>query len=150
MSNLSFNLNTQTEQKLIALHNKIHNTYEVIFQLSEDEQASIARFAMISSIGASTRIEQAVLTDTEIQWIDTLFTNSHTSASDTEITIKEKLTQKERSIEEVHIVTGSLSTSMRREHVVGFSERGARWADSYGNAQFSAVAPEASGSTCSE
>jgi len=65
---------------------------------------AIHRYAKISSIGASTRIENAVLTDTEISWVDeTLKRDSRPSAfSKEQQYIVNKLSkEKERSIEEV-------------------------------------------------
>ena len=73
-------------------------------KLSTDEKQAIHHYARISNIGASTRIENAVLTNTEIEWIDTLLsTDGRPSAFEThKETIENKLSKdKERSIEEV-------------------------------------------------
>ncbi len=72
--------------------------------VGEEERAFLHRGALISTIGASTRIENAVLTDAEIEWVDT------TLAADGRTTdfearkpfILDKLSKdRERSIEEV-------------------------------------------------
>ena len=46
-------------------------TYKDLEGLSADEGMYLHRFALISNIGASTRIENAILTDQEIEWVDT-------------------------------------------------------------------------------
>lgn len=62
------------------------------------------RYAKISNIGASTRIENAVLTDTEIDWMDTVLSRDYRPESLVKFkqAIENKLSKdKERSIEEV-------------------------------------------------
>lgn len=62
------------------------------------------RYAKISNIGASTRIENAVLTDLEIDWMDTVLSRDYRPESLLKYkqTIENKLSKdKERSIEEV-------------------------------------------------
>ncbi len=62
------------------------------------------RFALIGNVGASTRIENAVLTDNKIEWVDTtLYGDSKVTAFDEKkLYILDKLSKdKERSIEEV-------------------------------------------------
>jgi Fic family protein len=82
-------------------------TYDRIGQvaqsLSEDERSHILTQSMISNIGASTRIENAVLTDVEIEWIDTVLKSEpHLEFANREAFIADKLSQdKQRSIEEV-------------------------------------------------
>ena len=64
----------------------------------------MSRYARISTIGASTRIENAVLTDTEIDWMDTVLSQDHKAESFLKYkqAIEDKLSKdKERSIEEV-------------------------------------------------
>jgi len=39
--------------------------------IDDDERTWLHRWALISTVGASTRIENAVLTDAEIEWVDT-------------------------------------------------------------------------------
>lgn len=62
------------------------------------------RYAKISNIGSSTRIENAVLTDMEIDWMDTVLSQDHRPESLLKYkqAIENKLSKdKERSIEEV-------------------------------------------------
>ena len=62
------------------------------------------RFALISNIGASTRIENAVLTDQEIEWVDTTLDNDGriTAFEEKKVFILNKLSKdRERSVEEV-------------------------------------------------
>ncbi len=70
-----------------------------------DAEASwLHRWALISTIGASTRIENAVLTDAEIDWVDTaLSQDGHVTAFDAnKAAILDKLSKdRERSVEEV-------------------------------------------------
>lgn len=72
--------------------------------LSSDEKAFLHRQARISMVGASTRIENALLTDTEINWMDTLLMKDGkpTAFQVHQRQIMNKLAKdKERSIEEV-------------------------------------------------
>ncbi|KAB2837057.1 Fic family protein [bacterium] len=69
-----------------------------------DLKDPMKRLAMVSNIGASTRIENAVLTDAEVYWIDTELSESSrpTSFREKEAWIENKLSKdRERSIEEV-------------------------------------------------
>ncbi|MBA8667917.1 Fic family protein [Holosporaceae bacterium 'Namur'] len=71
---------------------------------SEQEHEAIHRYARISMIGASTRIENAVLTDQEIDWIDTILGKDGkvTEFNKNKVLIEDKLSKdRERSIEEV-------------------------------------------------
>ena len=73
-------------------------------QIPEPEAAWLHRGALISTIGASTRIENAVLTDAEIEWVDTtLSRDGHVTSFGThKPLILDKLSKdRERSIEEV-------------------------------------------------
>ena len=59
---------------------------------------------MISNIGASTRIENAVLTDREVEWVDTILQKDGktTAFEENKIFILDKLAKdRERSVEEV-------------------------------------------------
>jgi len=102
---LSFNL----PEDLIKEHKRVDalsakHSYKASLYLP-NEKEFIARNSLISNVGASTRIENAVLTDVEIDWIDTaLATNQKTESPyhTKEHDIKAKLSQdKERSIDEV-------------------------------------------------
>ena len=75
-----------------------------ISNLSAVEQNYIKRNVFISNIGASTRIENAVLTDAEIDWIDTtLIEDSKTTAfhNKKEFILDKLSKDKERSLDEV-------------------------------------------------
>jgi len=101
---LSFTPSTKIENELKMLQELFVETHRDLENLSQDEAKYLNRFALISNIGASTRIENAVLTDQEIEWIDTaLSENGKTTAFDKKRTfILDKISkERERSIEEV-------------------------------------------------
>lgn len=101
---ISLRISEDLQQKLHGLNNKFAATFAMAEALSEDEKSAIHRFARISMIGASTRIENAQLTDSEINWIDTILTeDSHVTAFEAHRQrIEDKLSKdRERSIEEV-------------------------------------------------
>lgn len=78
--------------------------YTLLEPLSDDEKTFLHHQARISMIGASTRIENALLTDTEINWIDTLLTEDGkpTAFRAHQNQIMNKLAKdKERSVAEV-------------------------------------------------
>ena len=68
---LSFIPNPKIEKKLINLNGLLAESRKNLELLSPEETGYLHRFALISNIGASTRIENAVLTDQEIEWLDT-------------------------------------------------------------------------------
>jgi Fic family protein len=101
---LSYELTDFETNSLKNLQAKIHQSALYVAKLSTAERAAIHRYAKISNIGASTRIENAVLTDLEVEWIDTLLSkDGHPSAFEShKAAIENKLSKdKERSIEEV-------------------------------------------------
>ena len=101
---LSFQPSQKLENELRVLQGSIVETYRNIYDLSPDESKYLHRFAFISNIGASTRIENAVLTDNEIDWVDTILQkNGKTTAfEENKQIILNKLTKdRERSVEEV-------------------------------------------------
>jgi len=69
----------------------------------EEKKNYMKKCSLISNIGASTRIENAILTDMEIEWIDTeIKKGRQNNFAVCEKSIKDKLSKdKERSIEEV-------------------------------------------------
>jgi hypothetical protein len=69
---LSFSPNHKLENELRILQGKFVETYKSIEDLSPEEAKYLHRFALISNIGASTRIENAILTDQEVEWVDTI------------------------------------------------------------------------------
>lgn len=89
---------------LQKLYERLAYEYAGLRNMSPEILASIHRTARISAIGASTRIENAVLTDAEINWIDTVLTaDAKPTAFDANRRlIENKLSKdRERSIEEV-------------------------------------------------
>jgi Fic family protein len=101
---LSFQLDNKTTRQLIALNDLISEKYAFLETLPRDEKENIHRYALISMAGASTRIENAVLTDSEIDWLDSVLSkDGKQTALDTHKTqIEDKLSKdKQRSIEEV-------------------------------------------------
>lgn len=101
---LSFKIDTQITKQLIALNELIAEKYVFISTLAEDEKENIHRYAWISMVGASTRIENAILTDSEIDWIDSVIgkDGKQTAFELYKTQIEDKLSkEKERSIEEV-------------------------------------------------
>ncbi len=69
---LSFKPYPKLENDLRDLQGEIVECYKDIENLSFEEANYLHRFALISNIGASTRIENAVLTDQEVEWVDTI------------------------------------------------------------------------------
>ena len=67
---LSFTPGLKLENELRILQGMLVETYKSIEDLSSEEAKYLHRFALISNIGASTRIENAVLTDQEVEWVD--------------------------------------------------------------------------------
>lgn len=79
-------------------------SYKSLEGISSEEARYLNRFAFISNIGASTRIENAVLTDQEIEWVDTTLNNDGriTAFEEKKEYILDKLSKDmERSVEEV-------------------------------------------------
>ena len=101
---LSFRPSQKLENELRILQGSIVETYKNIEDLSPDESKYLHRFALISNIGASTRIENAILTDHEVEWVDTILQNNSktTAFEENKLIILNKLTKdRERSVEEV-------------------------------------------------
>ncbi len=100
---ISFELNTNQVQKLKTIHALFVEENLNLSSFSEEKKAFIKKQSLISNIGASTRIENAVLTNIEIDWLDTVLSVSESDTYETkEDFIKAKLTKdKQRSIEEV-------------------------------------------------
>ena len=101
---LSFSLSDKNISSLKSLAQLAAKKQQVIEQLNEEELEYIQRHVRISMIGASTRIENAVLTDAEIDWLDTILSkDSKTTAyEENRETVLDKLSKdKERSLDEV-------------------------------------------------
>lgn len=108
---LSLDLTPELIQQLRELSNLFAQQYTALASFSEETKSSMHRYAKISMIGASTRIENAVLTDPEIEWIDTLLTQDGkpTAFLTKKEFIENKLDKdRERSIEEVAGCRGML------------------------------------------
>ena len=101
---LSFTPGHKLENELRILQGEFVETYKSIEDLSPEEAKYLHRFALISNIGASTRIENAVLTDQEVEWVDTILQKDGktTAFEENKIFILDKLKKdRERSVEEV-------------------------------------------------
>lgn len=101
---ISFAINPALSQSILELDNAFINAYATMSQYDTDELVALQRFARISSIGASTRIENALLTDSEVNWLDTVLSKDGktTSFIENRHLIEDKLSkERERSIEEV-------------------------------------------------
>jgi Fic family protein len=101
---LSFTPSPKLEMALKVVHRDFSRIGAVLAYIPETEAAWLHRWAVISTIGASTRIENAVLTDAEVEWVDTALTqDGHITAfGDQKPFILDKLSKdRERSIEEV-------------------------------------------------
>lgn len=108
---LSYTIEPDLQAMLQDLENRLLITYTKLQTLTATELESIHRYARISMIGASTRIENALLTDSEVDWLDTILTNDgKTTALDANRTVIENKLSKdrERSIEEVAGCRGML------------------------------------------
>ena len=105
---LSFTPTPKLEKELKRLQGLLAETCKTLENLEPDEENYLRRCALISNIGASTRIENAVLTDQEVDWVDTTLTEDGKTTAFEEKKqfildkIKDKLSKdKERSLEEV-------------------------------------------------
>ena len=101
---LSFRPSLKLELALKKTQSELERVAREIEGLSQEERAWLHRWALISTVGASTRIENAVLTDAEVEWVDTtLSDDGRPSAFAAKKTvILDKLSKdRERSIEEV-------------------------------------------------
>lgn len=101
---LSFVLTEKVAKGLWDLNERIAAKFSFVENLPDDERAAISRYARISMIGASTRIENAVLTDAEVDWLDTILGKDAkvTALRSQQAVIADKISKdRERSIEEV-------------------------------------------------
>ena len=94
--------------KLEKAHKKLQVDIVLLAQelstMDQAEKAWLHKSVLISTIGASTRIENAALTDAEIEWVDTTLTEEGktTAYESKKAVILNKLSKdRERSIEEV-------------------------------------------------
>lgn len=100
---LSYSINVDQIKKLKKIHQTYTLQWEKLDSFSAEKKSFIKRHSIISNIGASTRIENALLTNVEIDWVDTeLSKEANITFGEKEDFIKNKLSKdKERSIEEV-------------------------------------------------
>jgi hypothetical protein len=63
---ISFQLDNKCTKLLIALNEGISDKNNQIMALSDQDRKLIHHYAWVSMVGASTRIENAILTDSEI------------------------------------------------------------------------------------
>ena len=101
---LSFTPSPKIEKELKRLQGLFVESFKSLEAISVEEARYLNRFAFISNIGASTRIENAVLTDQEIEWVDTTLNKEGriTAFEEKKAYILDKLSKdRERSVEEV-------------------------------------------------
>ncbi len=102
--NLSFDLTSDLIESLQNLGNTYSNAYTLLKNLSTDELEALHKYARVSMVGASTRLENAQLTDSEINWLDTLLSEDGkvTAFDQKRELIENKFSKdRERIIEEV-------------------------------------------------
>ncbi len=101
---LTHPIDDRTIARLKAVDLKTARTADLLGTLDQETLEAIHRQARISTIGASTRIENAVLTDAQIDWMDTVLATDGrpTAFAAMRPRIEAKLsTDRERSLEEV-------------------------------------------------
>ena len=101
---ISFKPPEKLEKELKKVQEQIVEKYKEIESFNQEEKNYLKKQALISNIGASTRIENAVLTDIEVEWVDTTLTKDGktTAFPAKKKYILNKLSKdRERSIEEV-------------------------------------------------
>lgn len=101
---LSFQPGAKIEKALKELQGLLVETYSQIESLDAEEKKYLNKCALISNVGASTRIENAVLTNAEVEWVDTTLSEDGktTAFEEKKLFILNKLSKdRERSIEEV-------------------------------------------------
>lgn len=101
---LSYTLNDELVKRLKKLSDLAAEKATFLSQQDAETKGAIHRYARISNIGSSTRIENAILTDTEILWLDNALEKDGrpTAFLKEKSYIENKLSKdKERSIEEV-------------------------------------------------
>ena len=101
---LSFAPDTKLEMAMKGLQGLFVESSKSLEDLSSEEAGYLNRFALISNVGASTRIENAVLTDQEVAWVHTALSDDGriTAFEEKREYILDKLSKdRERSVEEV-------------------------------------------------
>ena len=101
---LSFTPSSRIEKQLKTLQGLLVEAYQSLETATTEEKDFLKKCALISNVGATTRIENAVLTDVEIEWVDTILSKDGktTAYQEKKDFIIDKLSKsRERSIEEV-------------------------------------------------
>ena len=101
---ISFQIDDSLSIELRELAQATALKHQTVLLIGSEELSYTHRNVLVSMVGASTRIENVVLTDAEVDWIDTKLTEDAktTAYLDQREFIKEKLSiDKERSIDEV-------------------------------------------------
>ena len=101
---LSFTPSSRIEKQLKSLQGLLVEAYQSLETATTEEKDFLKKCALISNVGATTRIENAVLTDVEIEWVDTILSKDGktTAYQEKKDFIIDKLSKsRERSIEEV-------------------------------------------------
>ncbi|MCB0318424.1 MAG: Fic family protein [Bdellovibrionales bacterium] len=101
---ISYTISVKLMNQLRELAQAFARIHHIAEGLEREELNFIHRNVRISNIGASTRIENAVLTDAEVNWIDTTLSKDGktTAFYDARDFVLDKLSKdKERSIDEV-------------------------------------------------
>ncbi|MDH5408297.1 MAG: Fic family protein [Gammaproteobacteria bacterium] len=101
---ISFIPSSKLEKALKTLQGRLAEVSTGLANLSQAEQQYLNKCALISNVGASTRIENAVLTDVEIEWVDTTLSEDGTTTAfeSKKAYLLDKLSSdRERSLEEV-------------------------------------------------
>ena len=101
---LSFTPSSRIEKQLKTLQGLLVEAYKGLETATTEEKDFLKKCALISNVGATTRIENAVLTNVEIEWVDTTLSKDGktTAYQEKKDLIIDKLSKsRERSIEEV-------------------------------------------------
>ena len=101
---LSFTPSSRIENQLKTLQGLLVEAYKGLETATTEEKDFLRKCALIGNVGATTRIENAVLTDVEIEWVDTILSKDGktTAYEENKDFIIDKLSKsRERSIEEV-------------------------------------------------
>ena len=104
MRMMSFQIGKELTKKLISLNEMFLEKNAKLEDLSQRDREMIHQYAWVSTVGASTRIENAILTDSEVSWLDSILGSDgkKTAFEAQRKRIKNKLSNdKERSSEEV-------------------------------------------------
>lgn len=122
MCMLSFSLDNDLNKRLLTLHARCAVAWTALRQAAtKDELEYLRRAVRVSVVGASTRIESAVLTDPEIAQLDTdLSGRQHPTVPEVrKYLVDQKMSQdRERSLEEV---------AGCREMILLLYEQGPEW-----------------------